>query len=74
MTKEYPFPKDDMLGTVNETSSNAQNAEGLSHEACQTIFEFMEKAKADHLEKEQLIHRVIEDFEHLFSEGNVSKH
>ena len=30
MTKEYPFPKDDMLGTVNETSSNAQNSEGLS--------------------------------------------
>ena len=74
MTKEYFFPKHYMVGTVNETSSNAQNAEGLSHEACQTIFEFMAKAKADHLKKEQLIHRVIEDFEHLFSEGNVSKH
>ena len=74
MTKEYPFPKDDTLGTINETSSIAQNAEGLSHEACQTIFEFMAKAKADHLKREQIIHKVIEDFEHLFSEGNVSKH
>ena len=74
MTKEYPFPKDDTLGTINETSSIAQNAEGLSHEACQTIFEFMAKAKADHLKREQIIHKVIEDFEHLFSNGSVSKH
>ena len=74
MTKEYPCPKDDILGTVDKISSNAQNTEGLSPEACQTIFEFMAKAKADHLKREQLIHETVQEFEHKFAQGNLSKH
>jgi hypothetical protein len=73
MTKEYPLLEKGMLENVADTLSFAKNAEHLSHKACQTIFEFMAKAKADHLKRERLIHKVIEDFEHLFSKGSVSE-
>ena len=74
MTKDYPFPKNDILGSVNKISSNAQNTEGFSPEACQTIFEFMAKAKADHLKREQLIHETVQEFEQKFAQGNLSKY
>ena len=74
MTKEYRLLEKDMLENVADTLSFAKNDEHHSHKACKTIFEFMAKAKADHLKRERLIHKVIEDFEHLFSKGIVSEH
>ena len=64
----------DAFNDVDQTSGKAKHNSGLTPEACQTIFEFMAKAKANELARQRLIQKTIQEFEYQFVQHKLSKH
>lgn len=59
MTYKNLPDKNDAFNDVDQTSGKAKRNSGLTPEACQTIFEFMAKAKANELARQRLIQYVV---------------
>jgi hypothetical protein len=74
MTYKNLPDKNDAFNDLDQTSGKAKRNSGLTPEACQTIFEFMAKAKAQELDRRRLIQKTIEKFEHQFAQGKLPKH
>ena len=71
--KNLPY-KNDAFNEFDQTSGNAKRNSGLTPEACQTIFEFMAKAKANELARQRLIQKTIQEFEYQFVQCKLPKH
>ena len=74
MTYQNLPHNNDAFNDVDQTSGEAKRNSGLTPEACQTIFEFMAKAKANELARQRLIQKTIQEFEYQFVQRKLSKH
>ena len=74
MTYKNLPDKNEAFNDVDQTSGKAKRNSGLTPEACQTIFEFMAKAKANELARQRLIQKAIQEFEYQFVQRKLPKH
>ena len=74
MTYKNLPDKNEAFNDVDQTSGKAKRNSGLTPEACQTIFKFMAKAKANELARQRLIQKTIREFEYQFVQRKLSKH